>query len=87
MIERSIILFMNSQIVRTQIKRFYSNDFVEYEKDSDPQHETGDDSENTVIITLIIIFLVFFVSPTTECLGPLLELNVSDGKREILFYF
>ncbi|CAO1365557.1 unnamed protein product [Diamesa serratosioi] len=63
------------QIIRTQIKRFVSPEFVEYEKEADPEHDHGEDSENNVLITLAIVFLAFFVSPTTECLGPILELN------------
>lgn len=66
-----------SQVIRTQIRRFNSTDFVEYEKDLDPKDEHGEDSENNVIITLAIVFAAFFVSPHTECLGPVLELNVS----------
>jgi len=68
------------QIIKTQIKRFYSHEFVEYDKNADPKEEAGEDSDNTVLITLAIVFAAFFVSPTTECLGPILELNVS-GKR------
>lgn len=68
---------LHLQIIRTQIKRFVSPEFVEYEKEADPEHDHGEDSENNVLITLAIVFLAFFVSPTTECLGPILELNVS----------
>lgn len=30
------------------------------------------------MITLIIVFVAFIISPMTECLGPVLELNVSQ---------
>lgn len=30
-----------------------------------------------LIVTLFVVFTAFFISPTSECLGPILELNVS----------
>lgn len=34
-------------------------------------------STKDLIVTLFVVFTAFFVSPTSECLGPILELNVS----------
>src|SRR5690349_9510609 len=36
-------------------------------------------SEQDLIVTLFVVFSAFFISPTSECLGPILELNVSLG--------
>lgn len=30
-----------------------------------------------LVVTLFVVFSAFFISPTSECLGPILELNVS----------
>lgn len=43
----------------------------------DPKEQTEDHDKFSVPITLGIIFIAFIVSPMTECLGPVLELNVS----------
>ncbi|XP_058834141.1 putative sodium-coupled neutral amino acid transporter 11 [Topomyia yanbarensis] len=68
--------FVSREIVRTQIKRFYSREVVEYDADKDPTHETGnDDDQKSVVTTLVIVFAAFIISPYTECLGPVLELN------------
>lgn len=37
------------QIIKTQIKRFYSHEVVEYDKNVDPRHR--EDSEDKVIST------------------------------------
>ena len=42
----------------------------------DPSQEVGDNDKKTVTITLAIVFSAFIISPMTECLGPVLELNV-----------
>lgn len=40
-----------TQIIKTQIKRFYSHEIVEYDKNVDPRNK--EDSEDKVIITLM----------------------------------
>lgn len=73
--------FVSREIVRTQIKRFYSQEVVEYDTDKDPSNVTGsDEDEKSVVTTLVIVFAAFIISPYTECLGPVLELNVSPHK-------
>ncbi|XP_058465697.1 putative sodium-coupled neutral amino acid transporter 11 [Malaya genurostris] len=68
--------FVSREIVRTQIKRFYSSEVMEYDADKDPTHETGsDDDQKSMTTTLVIVFAAFIISPYTECLGPVLELN------------
>lgn len=72
--------FVSREIVRTQIKRFYSQEVVEYDTDKDPSHATGgEEDEKAVTTTLVIVFAAFIISPYTECLGPVLELNVSSS--------
>ncbi|KAL7046932.1 hypothetical protein ACKWTF_002749 [Chironomus riparius] len=66
--------FVAREIIRTQIKRFYSHELVEYDKNVDPK-EAKDEDGNNLIITLFVVFAAFFVSPTSECLGPILEIN------------
>ncbi|XP_055619866.1 putative sodium-coupled neutral amino acid transporter 11 [Toxorhynchites rutilus septentrionalis] len=68
--------FVSREIVRTQIKRFYSQEVVEYDTDKDPSNVTGsEEDEKSVATTLVIVFAAFIISPYTECLGPVLELN------------
>ncbi|XP_035914226.1 putative sodium-coupled neutral amino acid transporter 11 [Anopheles stephensi] len=68
--------FVSREIVRTQIKRFYSQEVIEYDTDKDPSHVTGEeDDRKSMITTLVIVFSAFIISPYTECLGPVLELN------------
>ncbi|XP_063698102.1 putative sodium-coupled neutral amino acid transporter 11 [Culicoides brevitarsis] len=69
--------FVAREIVRTQLERFKAHDpTTTLEKPKDPTEETGEeDEENSVIITLVIVFLAFIISPGTDCLGPILELN------------
>lgn len=70
--------FSSFQIVKNQIHRYKSTSPIEYEKESDPTLELGDDSDNqSTKITLAIVLTAFFISPMTECLGPVLELNVT----------
>lgn len=75
-------MIVHLQIVRTQLERFKAHDpNATYEKPKDPTEETGEeDEENSVIITLVIVFLAFIISPGTDCLGPILELNVSHTR-------
>lgn len=40
-----------TQIIKTQIKRFYSHEIVEYDKNVDPRNK--EDSEDKVIIALM----------------------------------
>lgn len=35
-------------------------------------------------ITLAIVLIAFLISPMTECLGPVLELNVSRKSQQLL---
>ncbi|XP_050091910.1 putative sodium-coupled neutral amino acid transporter 11 [Anopheles aquasalis] len=68
--------FVSREIVRTQVRRFYSHEAVEYDTDADPSHVTGEeDDRQSMITTLLIVFAAFIISPYTECLGPVLELN------------
>ncbi|XP_029725724.1 putative sodium-coupled neutral amino acid transporter 11 [Aedes albopictus] len=68
--------FVSREIVRTQIKRFYSHEVVEYDTDKDPSHATGaEEDDKSVATTLVIVLAAFIISPYTECLGPVLELN------------
>ncbi|XP_031631378.1 putative sodium-coupled neutral amino acid transporter 11 isoform X2 [Contarinia nasturtii] len=70
--------FVSREIVKNQIHRYKSNatDPVEYEKDSDPVHAVGDINDDlSNKITLAIVLTAFFISPLTDCLGPVLELN------------
>lgn len=51
---------------------------MECEKEADPTLELGEDNDiHTTKITLAIVFGAFIISPMTQCLGPVLELNVS----------
>lgn len=40
-----------------------------------------------LIITLLVVFSAFFISPTSECLGPILELNVSRAAALCVPFF
>lgn len=73
------------QIVKNQIHRYKSGSPAEYEKEMDPSQELGEDNDVlSTRITLAIVLTAFFISPMTECLGPVLELNV---RTEMLFSF
>lgn len=52
--------------------------------EKDPKKEKGDEmDEYSRNITLAIVFSAFIISPMTECLGSVLELNVSTGLGHI----
>ncbi|XP_055310712.1 putative sodium-coupled neutral amino acid transporter 11 [Sitodiplosis mosellana] len=69
--------FVSREIVKNQIHRYQSSTPVDsYEKDSDPTHALGEDNDVlSTRITLAIVLTAFLISPMTECLGPVLELN------------
>lgn len=72
-----VLIFFCIQIVKNQIHRYQSSSPVEYEKELDPTQEVGEDNDiYSTKITLAIVLTAFFISPMTECLGPVLELNV-----------
>ncbi len=48
------------------------------DNEHDPTLEKGENDESSVKITLAIVLTAFIISPMTECLGPVLELNVSQ---------
>lgn len=66
------------------MQRYYSTEPIEFEKEKDPKHEHGDDEKHYIAITLGIVFAAFIISPMTECLGPVLELNVSTFISKIV---
>lgn len=71
--------FCNLKIVRALVHRFVLKEPIsEFTQDKDPKREKGAEvdaySKN---ITLAIVFCAFILSPMTECLGSVLELNVS----------
>lgn len=75
----SFIAFISKQIVKNQIHRYQATGPVECEKELDPTLEIGTESdEHSTTITLAIVLTAFIISPMTECLGPVLELNVSN---------
>lgn len=77
LLKRHFYFYFYLQIVRNQIHRYQSTTPVEYEKESDPTQEHGDHNDIlSTRITLAIVLTAFFISPMTECLGPVLELNV-----------
>lgn len=48
------------------------------DKELDPSQEKGEHFEkHSTTITLAIVLTAFIISPMTDCLGPVLELNVS----------
>lgn len=63
--------------MKNQIRRYQSSRSGDYIKESDPMQEMNDDNDAyTTKITLAIVLTAFVISPMTECLGPVLELNV-----------
>lgn len=68
---------MNLQIVKAQINRWQNHESIDFEQEKDPSQQTEDNDKHSVPITLVIIFVAFILSPMTECLGSVLELNVS----------
>ncbi|GAB0089946.1 putative sodium-coupled neutral amino acid transporter 11 [Sergentomyia squamirostris] len=67
--------FVSREIVKQQLQRFVSSEPLELDKEKDPAQQTEDNDRQSVIITLSIIFLAFVISPMTDCLGSVLELN------------
>lgn len=65
------------QIVKAQIDRSKGIEASDLDKERDPSQEKGENDEHSVKITLAIVLTAFIISPMTECLGPVLELNVS----------
>lgn len=52
--------------------------------DKDPNVEKGANvDEYGKTITLAIVFSAFIISPLTDCLGSVLELNVSKGNSNV----
>lgn len=94
-----LILMHSKQIVKNQIHRYQATGPIEFEKEVDPTLEVGAESdEHSTAITLAIVLTAFIISPMTECLGPVLELNVSQHRlqhsplmirssRFMIFYF
>jgi len=63
------------------VHRCITSEPIEYDKViNDPSMEKGDDDKHTSIITMSIVFAAFIISPLTECLGSVLELNVCKNK-------
>ncbi|KAG4076662.1 hypothetical protein HA402_001949 [Bradysia odoriphaga] len=67
--------FVSREIVKAQIDRSNGIESSDLDKERDPSQEKGDNDEHSVRITLAIVLTAFFISPMTECLGPVLELN------------
>ncbi|XP_059614175.1 putative sodium-coupled neutral amino acid transporter 11 [Phlebotomus argentipes] len=67
--------FVSREIVKTQLQRFVSSELPALDKEKDPSQQTEDNDRHTVIITLGILALAFIISPMTDCLGSVLELN------------
>lgn len=65
------------------MERFRSTEPMQLDKEQrDPSQELGDTEEkHSVAITLAIVLTAFIISPMTDCLGPVLELNVSHYTR------
>lgn len=72
--------------MKNQIHRYQSTGPVECEKESDPTLEVGtENDEHSTAITLAIVLTAFIISPMTECLGPVLELNVISNKLNFVY--
>lgn len=69
--------------MKAQIDRSKGIESSDLDKERDPSQEKGENDEHSVKITLAIVLTAFLISPMTECLGPVLELNVS----EFAFFF
>uniref|UniRef100_A0A1B0CDE8 Putative sodium-coupled neutral amino acid transporter 11 n=1 Tax=Lutzomyia longipalpis TaxID=7200 RepID=A0A1B0CDE8_LUTLO len=67
--------FVSREIVKTQLQRFITSELPELDKEKDPSQQTEDNDRHSMIITLSILFLAFIISPMTDCLGSVLELN------------
>lgn len=65
--------------MKTIYHRYILKEQFEFTQEKDINLEKGlDNDTSTNVITLAIVFLAFVISPLTECLGPILELNVSS---------
>lgn len=75
----SLLLQHCLQIVRALVHRFVLKEPIsEFTQDKDPNMEKGAEiDEYSKAITLAIVFSAFIISPMTDCLGSVLELNVS----------
>uniref|UniRef100_A0A1A9VTA5 Putative sodium-coupled neutral amino acid transporter 11 n=1 Tax=Glossina austeni TaxID=7395 RepID=A0A1A9VTA5_GLOAU len=69
--------FVSREIVRALVHRFVLKEPIsEFTQDKDPKREKGAEvDEYSKTITLAIVFSAFVISPMTECLGSVLELN------------
>lgn len=68
--------FVSREIVKTIVHKFILKENVEAPHDQDPSLEKGTETdEYSTIITLAIVFTAFVISPLTDCLGSVLELN------------
>ncbi|XP_055374532.1 putative sodium-coupled neutral amino acid transporter 11 [Condylostylus longicornis] len=70
--------FVSREIVKTIVHKFILKEDIEFSQvDKDPSAEKGigEKDEYARSITLAIVFTAFILSPLTECLGPVLELN------------
>ncbi|XP_036332783.1 angiotensin-converting enzyme isoform X2 [Rhagoletis pomonella] len=73
--------FVSREIVRALIHRFVLKEPIsELTLDKDPNLEKGADiDEYSRNITLAIVLSAFIISPLTDCLGSVLELNITLG--------
>ncbi|EDW59887.2 uncharacterized protein Dvir_GJ21179, partial [Drosophila virilis] len=69
--------FVSREIVRALVHRFVLKEPIsEFTQDKDPSLEKGAEiDEYSKAITLAIVFSAFIISPMTDCLGSVLELN------------
>ncbi|XP_058976174.1 putative sodium-coupled neutral amino acid transporter 11 [Musca domestica] len=69
--------FVSREIVRAMVHRFVLKEPIsELTTEKDPKREKGAETdEYSRNITLAIVFSAFVISPMTECLGSVLELN------------
>ncbi|TDG51746.1 hypothetical protein AWZ03_001806 [Drosophila navojoa] len=69
--------FVSREIVRALVHRFVLKEPIsEFTQDKDPNLEKGAEiDEYSKAITLAIVFSAFIISPMTDCLGSVLELN------------
>ncbi|KAH8331419.1 hypothetical protein KR074_002783, partial [Drosophila pseudoananassae] len=69
--------FVSREIVRALVHRFVLKEPIsEFTQDKDPSLEKGAEiDEYSKAITMAIVFSAFIISPMTDCLGSVLELN------------
>lgn len=74
----------SQQIVRALVHRFVLKEPIsEFTQDKDPSLEKGAEiDEYSKAITMAIVFSAFIISPMTDCLGSVLELNVSYPQKK-----